>query len=364
MMLCACRQRVEIADARAALSKERIAASKAATDAAMMAATTAAHDTISLDTSAALGAATAAKRSYLHGRLWPSASVPHSVSSGPLGVAAAAVRRCNSTMGGASTKAGRRLRRMIDKLQDQGRGKRVSSEVKSQQDFLELLRSSSPVSNFSGSTLNHKAAGSAMLGIPAAAAPSSPVLVYPVVSAVGGAQKLQQLGGLPAGWQSTVSAQVPAPGFLSAGTSPLHAPAAQGATSSESNPAVMLLQQLAQLQQMVAQQQQQPAAQQQQQVPSAGKPRRRSSSRAPAKGAAAASAGGLLAGLDKDKLQQLVQRLQSHRKMQQHLAPRAGSCAFSRVSSDLTQMLTLSVSASSEDSEGPAEDGFSVGGDA
>lgn len=127
--LHACRQRVEIADARAALSKERIAASKAATDAAMMAATTAAHGTLGLDSPTAVAAATAAKRPFLAGRFWPSPSVPHSMSSGAVGAAAAAARRCNSSMGGASTKAGRKLRRFVDKLQhDQGRGKRVSRQ--------------------------------------------------------------------------------------------------------------------------------------------------------------------------------------------------------------------------------------------
>jgi hypothetical protein len=127
--LHACRQRVEVADARAALSEERIAASKAATDAALMVATTAAHGTIGLDTPTAWGPATAAKRPFPAGRVWPSASVPHSVSSGAVGAAAAAARRCNSSMGGASSKAGRKLRRIVDKLQhDQGRGKRVSRQ--------------------------------------------------------------------------------------------------------------------------------------------------------------------------------------------------------------------------------------------
>lgn len=123
---------MEIADARAALIKERIAASKAATDAAAMAAAAAMHDTMSLDTPTGLVAATtAAKRPFLAGKLWPSASVPHSVSStaAAAGAAAAAARRCNSTMGAGSSKAGRKLRRLVDKLQhDQGpggKGKRV-----------------------------------------------------------------------------------------------------------------------------------------------------------------------------------------------------------------------------------------------
>lgn len=125
--MCAHRQRVEIADARAALSKERIAASKAATDAALTAASTAAHGSMGLDTCTAVTAGP--KRPSTTGRLWPSASVPQSVSCGPgVGVAAAAVRCCNSTLGGASSKAGRKLRRIVDQLQqDQGRGKKVSA---------------------------------------------------------------------------------------------------------------------------------------------------------------------------------------------------------------------------------------------
>jgi len=125
------RQRVEIADARAALSRERIAASKAATDAAALAvaATTGGYDTGGFDVRTAslqgMAAATAAKRAYLAPGLWASASVPHSISSATAAAvaAAAAARRCNSTMGGVSSKASKKLRRLVSKLQhDQGAG--------------------------------------------------------------------------------------------------------------------------------------------------------------------------------------------------------------------------------------------------
>jgi hypothetical protein len=144
----------------------------------------------------------------------------------------------------------------------------------------------------------------------------------------------------------------------------------QGTSAADSNAAVMLLQQLAQLQHLVSQQQQ-PAGkvqdQQPTQVPATGSARKHSSNLASGKDAAASagagSASGLLAGFAKGKLQQLAKHLQQQRKMQQHSAARAGSCGISRVSSDLTQLLTLSVSGSSEDSEAAAEDGVSVGGD-
>jgi hypothetical protein len=80
--------------------------------------------------------------------------------------------------------------------------------------------------------------------------------------------------------------------------------------------------------------------------------------------AAAASAAQLLAGMDKAKLQQLAKRLQrQQRKAQKQTAVHFGSCGISRVSSDMTQMLALSVSASSEDCEGRADDGSSTEGD-
>lgn len=134
---------MEIADARAVLSRERIAASRAATDAAAAAAaiaSTTGYDSSSLDLRAAslpgMAAATAAKRACgVHG-LWSSASVPHSISSATAAAAAAAAaaaRRCNSTLGGTtSSRASKKLRRLVDKLQhDQGvggKGKKVSGE--------------------------------------------------------------------------------------------------------------------------------------------------------------------------------------------------------------------------------------------
>jgi hypothetical protein len=246
----------------------------------------------------------------------------------------------------------------------------VSSAVKSQQSFLELLRSSSPVSNISGGTYNHKAAQNTMLVLPtttmAPAAPGSPthVVLYPFSSTSSAQQQQQQQNSLPAGWQPTLARQGLGSAFLGAGTSPAHASALQGTSAADSSAAVMLLQQLAQLQHLVSQQQQ-PAGkvqdQQPTQVPVTGSARKHSSNRASGKDAAASagagSASGPLAGLDRGKLQQLAKHLQ------QHSAACVGSCRISRVSSNLTQMLPLSISGSSEDAEAAAEDGVSVGGD-
>lgn len=216
-----------------------------------------------------------------------------------------------------------------------------------------------------------------MLALPAAtfapAAPGSPthVVLYPFSSTSSAQQQPQQLNSLPAGWKHNLAGQGLGSAFLSAGASPAHASTLQGTGAPDSNAAVMLLQQLAQLQHLVTQQQQ-PAGkdqdqQQPTQVPATGSARKQSSNRTSGRDAAASAgagaAGGLLAGLDKGKLQQLAKHLQQQRKMQQHSAVRVGSCGISRVSSDLTQMLNLSVSGSSEDSEAAAEDGISIGGD-
>ena len=146
----------------------------------------------------------------------------------------------------------------------------------------------------------------------------------------------------------------------------------QAPLAGDSNSAVLLLQQLAQLQHLVSQQplqqQQQPTEGQSQQLPqqaggqAGGKgPHSSSSSK---RGAAAAGNVSLLASLDASRLQALARQLQQQRKGQQRPVVRAGSRGdISRVSSDLTQMLTLSVSASSVSEGDSAEDAVSVGGE-
>lgn len=251
----------------------------------------------------------------------------------------------------------------------------VSAAVKSQQDFLELLRSSSPVSNISSSTFNHHhaAASSTMLmGRPAAAAfpPAAPasgsprqhVLVYPIASAAGSPHTLQQLGSFATGWHSNLAglAAGPASAFLSAGASPVHPAAAQGPVAADSNPAVMLLQQLAQLQHLVAhqQQQQQPAANSQQGQQQSPQARDAASTR---------RRGSRVRGRDKGRLQQqLAKHLQQRSSQPLHVrqvsAAQPGLCGISRVSSDLTQMLALSVSGDSEGTtEEEEEEGRSAG---
>lgn len=250
----------------------------------------------------------------------------------------------------------------------------VSAAVKSQQDFLELLRSSSPVSNISSSTSNHHhvAASSTMLGRPAAAAfpPAAPasgspghVLVYPIASAASSPHALQQLGSLATGWHSNLAGLTagPASAFLSAGASPVHPAAAQGPAAADSIPAVMLLQQLAQLQHLVAhqQQQQQPAANSQQGQQQSPQARDAASTR---------RRGSRVSGRDKGRLQQqLAKHLQQHSSQPLHVrqgsAAQPGLCGISRVSSDLTQMLALSASGDSEGTTEKEEEGRSVGWD-
>ena len=207
-----------------------------------------------------------------------------------------------------------------------------------------------------------------MLALPAPGSPSH-VMLCPVGIQQPQQQQQQQQQQQVSGWTTALpAAPAQLPGYFS-GAGPmqaLHAP-----TAGDSNATVLLLQQLSQLQQLMSQQQpqQQPAApqdqqQQQQAAGRVGSKGVRSSSNSSSKSRGAAPAGaaeaGLLASLDKGKLQQLARQLQQQRKLQQVAAVRMGSCGISRVSSDLTQMLTLSVSASSEDS---AEDGVSIAGD-
>jgi hypothetical protein len=239
----------------------------------------------------------------------------------------------------------------------------VSSAVRSQQDFLDLLRSSSPVSHIS-SSFNHVAANTAMLALPAPGSPSH-VMLCPV-----GIQQPQQQQQV-SGWTTALpAAPAQLPTYFT-GAGPMQA--VQAPIAGDSNATLLLLQQLSQLQQLMSQQQpqQQQVAPQDQQQPQqqhaagrVGGQGVRSSSNSSSKSRGAAPAGaaeaGLLASLDKGKLQQLARQLQQQRKLQQVAAVRMGSCGISRVSSDLTQMLTLSVSASSEDS---AEDGVSNAGD-
>lgn len=244
----------------------------------------------------------------------------------------------------------------------------VSSAVKSQQDFLARLCSSSPVSNTSCSTFSTSAADLARpaFNCTSTAAPpaaSCPQLQHPVGSRTGTQQ--QPFSSLTAGLCPSLGAgagQVQLGGSLSAGASPAHAPPAASLPAGDSSAALLLLRQLAQLQQLMQQQQQplQPQVTsmvpQQLQKPTAvaGTGGKHSSSSS-AGGAAAPAAAAVLANLDKGRLQQLARHLQE-RKLQQH-----GSSGISRVSSDLTQMLALSVSMSSEDSDA-VEDGTSVVG--
>jgi hypothetical protein len=149
-------------------------------------------------------------------------------------------------------------------------------------------------------------------------------------------QQQQMPYSYPMGWQS---AQGLPQSFLSAGASPAHASTAPR----DSNTAVLLMQQQA------GQQQQQPLAHAATTVPASSG--RRQSSR---QGKDAAKA---MAFASPAKLRQLSKQLQQ--KVQQQGAARMGSCGISSVSSDLTQMLTFSVSASSE-SEAAGDDSGSI----
>jgi len=244
----------------------------------------------------------------------------------------------------------------------------VSSAVKSQQDFLALLRSSSPVSNTSCSTFSTSAADLAWpafsctstAAAPPAASCPGPQLPQPVGGRTGTQQ--QQLSSLTAGLCPSVGAAaglVHLGGSLSAGTSPAHAPHAASLHAGDSSAALLLLQQLAQLQQLMQQPPLQPQVAsvlpQQLQKPAAVAGTGGKHSKSSAGGAAAPAAATLLTNLDKGRLQQLARHLQGC-KLQQR-----GSSGISRVSSDLTQMLALSVSLSSEDSD-TAEDGTSLVG--
>lgn len=203
-----------------------------------------------------------------------------------------------------------------------------SAVVKSQQDFLDLLRSTSPVSNAGCSNLSH---GAALLAVPGAAhhstVPSSSVMVYPSGSAGAGTQ--QQL-------LQSISTLVQA--------------ATNGVLVSPS----CWLKQFAQFQQLVPQQPQSFVSEQANPEALAQNSTAQvsSSNKQPVPESATKP------GVSPAKLQQFARKLQ-----QQQQAMRPGSCNASRVSSDLTQMLTLSVSASSTQSEGGGRDDGSVAGD-
>jgi hypothetical protein len=210
-----------------------------------------------------------------------------------------------------------------------------SSAVKDQTYFLALLHSTSPNSVVSSST--HTAApaapaaaafagqwlGSLGLPLPASSSPyglnsSSTPLAAKVHSCGPG------LAAKYATWAAAAALPVP--------------------ESLDGTRAAALLQQLAGLQQLLKpdshHQQQQPDGS----PPPGGKQGRRSS-------ASKASASGLLACMDRSKLQHLVQQARKAAGQQQQLRRSTGS-NISRVSSDLTAMLALSLSTtSSEDAE-------------
>jgi hypothetical protein len=241
--------------------------------------------------------------------------------------------RCSVGTTASGSRSKNVLRRLVDELQlDQQQqlggsnsktrsSKRVSSTVKAQREFLEQLRRSSSLCEGSGS-------GSGCgLYQPGAAAPAA----YAAV---------------PGPFEGLVPGKVGSPLRRGSGASGFAVGQQQGsAAAADSSNVLAMLQQVVQLQQLVQQQQQSTAAGQ-----VGGSPVPADPSSASRRASKQQQQGLQPTGHAAEAAMSQQQHASGRKSQQQHRRQRSGA-VMSRVSSNLSQMLALSVSGSSDADE-------------